>query len=652
MAEVYTGRHVSSEGKFGPLVAVKRLMPHHLSNPTVVQMFLNEARITAQIDHPHVVRILDLGEVDGEPYIAMELLEGHSLADVRKEAADHAQRVPIGVTLRILADACRGLDAAHRAVDEEGRPLSIVHRDFSPENIHVGVDGWVKVIDFGIAKAARIGTATEPGTLRGKFFYMSPEMIAGEPLDYRADVYAAGAMLYEALCGRRPFTGQNADQVLDRVAEGKPRPPSEYDPSVPPALERVCLQALARQPVERFQSLLELALAMESVGGAAEVVSRENVSAYLGELFPPEQDPKRKTLREVRQADPSLPEELQDPQARKPRGAVFQTGPHPAAVASRPPQGRRWLTAVAAVAGIGMLAAVAVRTGLLRPARLSGQERLARAKGASAEDRVKLLAPLAGDEALGLREGLEAVRMVLPTDPAKAREIAASLAERFPDSKEAHMYLARSYLHLRQAKNAEAALSRASALDPKSAEPDVLLADLREAQGDVGGAVDALARAVQKRPRDLRLATRRGYLLSQSGRLDDAAKVLRGVVKRRFIPEAAAELAFVRYRQQAYSESLVLLKRALKRQPSLARGHYYLGAVLYRTGDVKGAERAYRRADALGPLDPRALTALCEMLAQRGQKASAEQVRQLLARRFKEQAPELTRSCDASPVPL
>ena len=155
MAEVYLGARCSRTGAFGPAVAVKRLLPHLTSDAAIVRMFLNEAEITEQIDHPNVVRILDLGNVQAEPFIAMELLEGHSFAELRQTAAQGGRRVPLGITLRVLTEACRGLDAAHRAVDSKGRELQIVHRDFTPDNIHVSVTGEVKVIDFGIAKSAR-----------------------------------------------------------------------------------------------------------------------------------------------------------------------------------------------------------------------------------------------------------------------------------------------------------------------------------------------------------------------------------------------------------------------------------------------------------------------------------------------------------------
>ncbi|HSP76902.1 MAG TPA: serine/threonine-protein kinase, partial [Myxococcaceae bacterium] len=296
MAEVYLGRRIEEDGSLGPSVAVKRLLPHLLADRRIVQMFLNEARITAQVHHPNVISILELGVEGNEPFIAMELLEGRSFAEVRQAAAERGQHVPLGITLRILVDACRGLDAAHRAVDGEGRPLRIVHRDFTPDNIHVGINGAVKVIDFGIARADSIGSGTEPGTLKGKFFYMSPEMIGSQPVDHRADLFAAGVMLYEQLCGRRPFTGPSTEVVLMRISEGRPRPPTEIDPSVPPELERICLLALARNPEERFESLQSFTETIERLGGTAEVATPTQLAAYVETLFPLDHDAKRQAL--------------------------------------------------------------------------------------------------------------------------------------------------------------------------------------------------------------------------------------------------------------------------------------------------------------------------------------------------------------------
>ena len=642
MAEVYVGRHIGPDGKFGPMVAVKRLLPHLVPDPAIVQMFLNEARITAQIDHPNVVRILDLGHENGEPYIAMELLEGRSFSELRQQAAQLAQRVPLGITLKVLADACRGLDAAHRAVDEQGRFLRIVHRDFTPDNIHVGVSGDIKVIDFGIAKAQNVGSRTEPGTLKGKFFYMSPEMIAGRPVDHRADLFAAGVMLYEQLCGRRPFTGSGPDQVLARIAEGQPRRPTEFDPSVPPALEAICLMALSREPDKRFASLHEFIKAMESLGGIAQVASKEQVGEYVSALFPAEQDPKRQTLRRARAADPSVPA-AHSPASGVP--ALSETQAAQEVPLPTPRKKRRWPFIVA-----GLLLSFAAGGGVaywkLVPG-LSPSKRLADAQ-ASADPavRAKLLEPLGNDQRTTSTQFKKAGNLLMASGAYDSvLKLSESFAARFPLEVAAPLLEAKASIKLHLGKRAQSAIEKAAELSPADTEPDVLMSELREEQGDLPAALEAVGRAVKKRPTSTGLAARRGYLLSQSGRLDEAGEVLSAVLQKKFDPDAAAELSFVRLRQNDSSEALALLKRALKREPKLAKAHYYMGMILYQQGDPKGAERSYREADELSPEDPKALCALCEMHARSGNADEVRQIKQLIASRFPREAPALQARC-------
>ncbi len=653
MAEVYVGRRVRAQS-LGPMVAVKRLLPHLSRDRNMVQMFLNEARITAQIRHPNVVRIVDLGQANGEPFIAMELLDGHSLAELRQQAAETGQRVPLGIMLRILTDACRGLDAAHRAVDEQGRKLCIVHRDFTPDNIHVGVTGEVKVIDFGIAKSASWGSSTEPGTLKGKFFYMSPEMIAGREVDHRADLYAAGVMLYEQLCGRRPFTGNSTDEVMARIAEAKPRRPSEFDPSVPPELEVICLTALNKSPENRFQSLADFIDALASMGGAAQLAETAELGAYVSGLFPVESDPKRLALNRARAADHSSPGQ---PGPFTPaHGTPPATAPAPApAPASRAraqpappraplsPRARRLLMVgvLASVLGGGALALL-----LSRPS-LNPAQRLAAARGAAdPAKKASLLLPLEAEPKASAEELAEAVILLLDARRGEeARQLSESYARRFPSDEEAALLESKANLLLRQGKRAEAALARARTLAPGDARPDFLLADLRELQGDLPGALSALRDGLKKKPDAKGALARQGYLLSQNGQLNEAEEALRAVLKRSFDPASAAELGFVLYRQGQVEEAAGLLRRALKEAPKLAKAHYYLGATLYRQGDVKGAERAYRQADALEPADPRALASLCELLARTEQKERAEETRKLLQQRFPEESRTLLANC-------
>ncbi|RKH44973.1 serine/threonine-protein kinase [Corallococcus sicarius] len=741
MAEVYLARPVAPDGQRGPSVAVKRLMPHLVVDRRIVQMFLNEARITAQVRHPNVVSILELGMEGGEPFIAMELLEGRSFAEVRQEAAERGQRVPLGITLRVLVDACRGLDAAHRAVDEAGRPLRIVHRDFTPDNIHVGVNGAVKVIDFGIAKADALGSGTEPGTLKGKFFYMSPEMIAGRSVDHRADLFAAGVMLYEQLCGRRPFTGMTPDEVLSRIAEGRPKPPTAFDPSVPQALEGVCLMALAKDPEARFDSLQTFIAAIEHIGGPAEVATHAQVAAYLDLLFPPDRDPKRLALRRARLADPSnsgaevgapvqggadWPVELGGTASRA--GAqgswpVSKTGPGgpaewpampvgvhgdwpvapearprdtssdatstrvtsheevrasaaaasaargaeaasaaprgegPAVKASQPPRAStaeggdtrtrsRWGIALfAGVLAVGGLGAGA--TWYLRRPDVTPTARLA-----AAETATTLEAKLSALEALGKdprATGRELARastllMSLGAHP-QALELAETYTARFPKEAEAHLLAARAATELRMGKRAERAIDEAALLAPKDIRAPLALAELRARQGDVPGALTALAKAYAQAPGSAKVAPRYGQLLSQGGRLDEAATVLSTWTRQHDDAAALAELGFVRFRQEKLDDAVTLLKRALRKAPSLAVAHSYLGAVLFRQGDLRGAEREYREAERLAPDDPRALTARCQLHAHEGNTAAVAEVKRTLSERFPDRASALAAEC-------
>ncbi len=655
MAEVYLGRRIDEDGSRGPAVAVKRLQPHMLSDRRIVQMFLNEARITAQIHHPNVISIHELGVEGQEPFIVMELLEGRSFAELRQGAAERGQHVPLGITLRILADACRGLDAAHRAVDEEGRPLHIVHRDFTPDNIHVGVNGSVKVIDFGIARAESIGSGTEPGTLKGKFFYMSPEMIVGDAVDHRADIFAAGVMLYEQLCGRRPFTGSSTDAVLHRIAEGRPRPPTEFDPSVPPELERICLLALARDPNERIESLQLFTEAIEHVGGAAEVATPEQVAAYVETLFPLDRDPKRQALRGARLADPSLLSSAPvRPSASVPTRPVpedAERAPTPAPTASRgdsdtgsPPERKRRLLPTVLVLG-GLLlaggAALVLRQGP------PPTERLAAAEATTDPNaRVSALEGLGKDERATAAQLARAGALLLAAGaPQQALDVAEAFVERFPKDVEAHLLAARVGTELRMGRRAERAIEQATALAPEDLRPSLALAELRERQGDLSGAIAALSQVYAKHPRDAEVAPRYGLLLSQHGRLDEAAEVLGTWTRRNEDARALAELAFVSYRQEKLDEAAALLRRALRKEPGLALAHYYLGAILFRQDDIPGAERAYREADRLEPKDPRALTALCQVLAHAGRVNEVDEVKRSLAARFPDKAASLAAEC-------
>lgn len=656
MAEIYVGRHITPDGQFGPMVAVKRLLPHLEKDSAIVRMFLNEARITAQIHHPNVVRIFELGQVEGRPFIAMELLEGHTWAELREKAAEGGRRMPSAVALRILTEACRGLDAAHRAVDENGQPLSLVHRDFTPDNIHVGVHGEVKVIDFGIARTNAWGSGTEPGTLKGKFFYMSPEMITAKPVDHRADIFAAGVMLYEQLCGRRPFTGVSVDEVVIRIAREEVAPPSTWDPSVPKALEALCLRALAKRPEERFQSLAEFVRALETAGGLA---APGEVAAYVTQLFPVQTDERRKTLRRAREADPSVPGtpgQGLEPRLNAPLAAPVELQPAPAPVAaapvSAPPAAE---PAPARRSRIPLIVTVVILLGLAgaaliafsRPQRTAAEQlALAEQQPASARSGA-LVAVGSSPDATAAQLSQAGALLAQDGSWSALLELVDVWLVRDPASLDARLYEAQAATKNRLGKRAENAIAQAQKLAPDDARPFVLLAQLRELQGEPQAALDAWTEAVKRASTNAAYLARQGYWLSQTNQLDPAEAALTRVIKKHTDNASKAELGFVKFRKGEKDEALRLLRAVVKDAPELLEGHYYLAAVLFQKNELAAARAEYLAADALAGDDSRALVGLCEMEALQ-QTPELEGAKQRLRERFPKEAEALISRCAAA----
>jgi eukaryotic-like serine/threonine-protein kinase len=286
MAQIYLARHAGIEG-FERLCVVKRILPHLAENRDFVQMFLDEAKIAARLNHPNIVQIYDLGALDESYFIAMEFIHGEDLRRIWKRADRTGRELPIAFVLRVIADACAGLDYAHKKNSESGRPLNIVHRDISPQNVLVSFEGAVKVVDFGIAKAADKMTETRSGVLKGKYSYMSPEQAAGRrDVDARTDIFALGVLLYELLTGTRLFKRGSDMATLRAVTECVVAPPSAVNTRVPQDLDPIVMKALARTPAERFQHAVELQLALE--GWLLEhqlPASSAQVAAFMRELY-------------------------------------------------------------------------------------------------------------------------------------------------------------------------------------------------------------------------------------------------------------------------------------------------------------------------------------------------------------------------------
>lgn len=294
MATVYLGRRQSGAG--ARLVAIKSMRQELAADEAFAAMFLDEATLTAQIKHPNVVATLDVVSAEGKLLIVMEYVEGVSLAKLLELAWGRRTRVPPAVGVRILTDVLRGLHAAHELVDERGRPLSVVHRDVSPQNVIVGLDGVARILDFGVAKAASQRHVTERGEIKGKLSYMPPEQQFGEPVDRRSDVYAAGVVLWELLVGRRLFTARDDDELARLVFEGRIDPPSVAAEHVPPALDRVVLRALAHRREDRWWSAEQMA---EELRGAVAPAPRGDVVATLRAIAQGEIDARARHVGEL-----------------------------------------------------------------------------------------------------------------------------------------------------------------------------------------------------------------------------------------------------------------------------------------------------------------------------------------------------------------
>ncbi len=308
MATVYLARASGAFG-FQRLFAIKRLHPHLARETEFVEMFLDEARLAAHIHHPNVVPILEVGQSDRGYYLVMDYVEGDTLARLIARAAQAGHAVPHGVVIRVMLDALAGLHAAHELKDDRGEPMQIVHRDVSPQNILVGADGIARLLDFGVARAtARLAT-TRTGQLKGKLAYMAPEQARGQVVDRRADLFACGVVLWEALAVRRLFKGEGEAETLHRVLNDEIPAPSTVRPDVPKALDDICMRALERDVERRYKTAQELADDLERAGRALSCIgSVRDVAECLQQAVGSELSQQREAVRAwLSRSEPSGP---------------------------------------------------------------------------------------------------------------------------------------------------------------------------------------------------------------------------------------------------------------------------------------------------------------------------------------------------------
>jgi serine/threonine protein kinase len=286
MATLFLARRSGAAG-FSRHVAVKVVHPHLAEDPSFIRMFVDEALLSARIQHPNVVHVEELGEQNGTYFLVMEYVHGSALSTMLGALARQDRRLSPELAVNIAMKVADGLDAAHELVDDKGQRLGVVHRDVSPQNVLLSATGHVKLIDFGIAKAAGQGRRTETGSLKGKVRYMSPEQAFGQPIDRRTDIYALAIVLWEMLTMQRMFKGTNDLALLDEVRNPHILPPSALSPELPPALDRVILGALSRDREQRPRTARDFRNQLQEAYPAAATVGEERlgevVRAVLGE---------------------------------------------------------------------------------------------------------------------------------------------------------------------------------------------------------------------------------------------------------------------------------------------------------------------------------------------------------------------------------
>ena len=262
MGQVWAARLVGSHG-FSKLVAIKTILPMLVSDPEVEKMFYDEARVAALVHHPNVCQTLELAEDNKTLYMVMEWVDGASFRELVRTSTGGTNPVDPPIGARIMADVCAGLHAAHDLLDEDGKPLEVVHRDVSPQNVLLSIDGAVKVTDFGLVRALGRLHITRASRPKGKVGFMAPEQLSGGTIDRRADIFSAGCVLYESTTGRPPFPGDGEPQIIARMLMGEYELPSVHVPGYPAELEAIIVRALEQEPSKRFESADAMHTALE-----------------------------------------------------------------------------------------------------------------------------------------------------------------------------------------------------------------------------------------------------------------------------------------------------------------------------------------------------------------------------------------------------
>jgi cytochrome c-type biogenesis protein CcmH/NrfG len=493
MAQLYRAKIIGVEG-FEKFIAIKQILPHLAHEEELITAFIDEAKLAALLNHQNVVQIYDFGSMENSYFITMEFLYGKDLRGVTAKAREKGAPISLENALYLISKVCAGLDYAHNLKDFQGKSLNIIHRDISPQNVFLTYQGDVKIVDFGIAKAASQSTITQVGMIKGKVAYMSPEQAAGKVIDLRSDIFATGILLYELVAGGRMFKGDDTLQILSKVREAEFTPLGTLKGGLPEKLYEIVGKALAKEPEDRYQSCADMQADIEECIFRMNLrPSGRSLADYLKLLFAEEIEAEGKRMADTADAgaasDRAQEEESERRSIAPPlpgqNPPVPQTEPAPPAksvpeVPAKPVEaakgGNKGL--LAAVAGVAVLALVGggyflmgkgkgpeATTPPAPAAKAPTPASVAPSASKSATTPPATPSPNAEAEAL-VRKGAGLVE----SNPTEAKAVLQQAISKDPRNVQAHFQLGHAYVKMKEYPKALDEYTKASEIDPKFAD--------------------------------------------------------------------------------------------------------------------------------------------------------------------------------------
>ncbi len=584
MAELFLAKQSGLKG-FEKVLAIKKILPHLTQDPEFVSMFVNEGKLAALLTHQHIVQIFDLGHVEGAYYMAMEYVMGKDVRSLVGKIRERGGRLSIDHALLIVSQVASGLDYAHRKKDLNGRDLNIVHRDVSPQNILVSYEGEVKLVDFGIAKAAGSGQETQTGILKGKLAYMSPEQACGRAIDRRSDVFSLGIVLYELLTGRRLFKGDSDLSTLEQVRTAHVEPPRTLDGDIPEALDAVVLKALAREPEQRYQTASEFQAALERImTERGQGFSSLNLAHYLATIFAEEMRADAERFQSAHQETVRMPPTSPRPVTAPARRHDTTRPSAPTRLASRSSPAPESHGVRSALVGAVLLFVLGSAMVASTPAALRWmreQPADLRRVGGLVEERLG---------ALGLRQLVPVPESTAPAvvePPMVSAAAAAAQPEPVP-----------APAPVTDVPTAAAPPERTAPIEPQAAEPIAPPVPAAEAFREPPP-VHAVTQAPHE---DVKQLLHRARTLYTEGRLDEVEDVLRTVIERDpHSPLAYHLLGTVYLERKDEERAFKLFSEGAHQFPNNAALHYDLGFLYARRGLGSLAREELSRAVAIQP---------------------------------------------------